>query len=188
MAQLNVIKEEAKKYAKDVMLNLSRNLLNYNRYAEVDFVSGGEYVDSLLRPVIENMEKEVMLLNSKNVLNLNALRNMIYKQNLKLGWWTAKDLDLEGKDRVTLIASKLALVHSEISEALEGVRKNLNDDHLPKRPMIEVELADAIIRVLDLCGFMGLDIDGAVSEKINYNKNRQDHKLENRNAEGGKVK
>ena len=46
----------------------------------------------------------------------------------------------------------LQLVNTEISEATEGERKNLMDDHLPHRKMGEVELADALIRLLDLGG------------------------------------
>lgn len=51
------------------------------------------------------------------------------------------------------------LVVSELAEGLEGVRKDLMDDHLPKRKMIEVEVADALIRILDLCGKYGFNID-----------------------------
>lgn len=69
---------------------------------------------------------------------------------------------------------------------MEGHRKGLMDDKLPHRPMIEVELADAVIRIGDLCGALGLDLGGAISEKLIYNSNRADHKLENRKAEGGK--
>lgn len=97
------------------------------------------------------------------------------------GWWDGVD----PTDKV-LIASKLALVHSEISEALEGVRKDTMDDHLPDRPTVEVELADAIIRIFDLAGAMGLDVSGAIIEKLAYNQQRADHKRENRAAAGGK--
>lgn len=80
----------------------------------------------------------------------------------------------------------LALIHSEVSEALEGERKGLMDDHLPHRKMAEVELADVVIRVADYCGLKGYDLAGAVVEKLAYNKQRQDHKRENRAQEGGK--
>uniref|UniRef100_A0AAU7P217 Nucleoside triphosphate pyrophosphohydrolase protein n=1 Tax=Pseudomonas phage GEC_MRC TaxID=3158843 RepID=A0AAU7P217_9VIRU len=80
----------------------------------------------------------------------------------------------------------LMLVTTEIAEAAEGVRKDLMDDHLPERKMEEVELADAIIRIMDYANVRGLDVAGAMIEKIEYNMTRSDHKREARLAEGGK--
>ena len=80
----------------------------------------------------------------------------------------------------------IALIHSELSEALEGWRKALMDDHLPDRNSVEVELADTIIRILDLGSAEGLDIAGALQEKFAYNQSRADHKTENRRATNGK--
>ena len=74
-----------------------------------------------------------------------------HSANMK--WWqdpvTGKPIE---RDRRELAA----LIHSEASEALEGLRKDLMDDHLPHRKMAEVELADAVIRLLDCIG--GLEI------------------------------
>jgi hypothetical protein len=97
------------------------------------------------------------------------------------GWWPVEDMYSRH-----LIAAKLCLIHSEISEAMEGHRKGLMDDKLPHRPMIEVELADALIRIADLAGALGLDLGGAVAEKMAYNATRADHRQENREKEGGK--
>ena len=81
----------------------------------------------------------------------------------------------------------IALIHSEVSEAMEGLRKNLMDDHLTHRKMAEVELADAIIRICDFAGSKEYDLEGAIFEKLEYNKSRADHKRENRAKEGGKA-
>lgn len=85
-----------------------------------------------------------------------------------------------------LVAQKLCLIHSEISEAMEGHRKGLMDDKLPHRKMIEVELADAMIRIGDLAGALGLDLGGAIAEKMAFNAKRPDHQPEARKAAGGK--
>lgn len=103
------------------------------------------------------------------------------------GWWTDKATGERKTLEQVNVAEKLCLIHSEISEAMEGDRKGLNDDHLPHRKMIEVELADALIRILDLAGFLELDVAGATIEKLAYNQQRADHKLENRAAAGGKA-
>ena len=79
----------------------------------------------------------------------------------------------------------VALMHSELSEALEADRKGLKDDKLPHRDGREVEFADCIIRILDTAAALGLDVAGALIEKNRYNQRRADHKLENR-AAGGK--
>jgi len=101
------------------------------------------------------------------------------------GWWTDLGTDLP-IDPEAVFAEKLLLVHGEISEAMEGHRKSLPDDHLPHRHSLEVELADAMIRILDLAGAMDLDLAGALIEKLAYNQERADHKKDNRRSENGK--
>jgi NTP pyrophosphatase (non-canonical NTP hydrolase) len=80
----------------------------------------------------------------------------------------------------------LMLMVSEISEAMEGERKNLMDDKLPHRRMAEVELADALIRIFDYAGGFGYDLQGAFEEKMEFNARRADHKPEHRLGDGGK--
>ncbi len=102
------------------------------------------------------------------------------------GWWS----DLATGEPLQLtqerIGDKLMLIVTEIAEAKEGARKDLMDTHLPHRKMVEVELADAVIRIADLAGAMQLDLVGAIVEKLQYNASRADHKLDARRAEGGK--
>jgi NTP pyrophosphatase (non-canonical NTP hydrolase) len=84
------------------------------------------------------------------------------------------------------VGEKLMLIVSEVAEGMEGHRKNLMDDKLTDRRMLEVELADAVIRIADLAGGLGLDLGGAIAEKLAFNQKRPDHKPENRVKEGGK--
>lgn len=97
----------------------------------------------------------------------------------KAGWWD-RDKTWETVPRC------LMLIVSEIAEAMEGDRTNLMDDKLPHRKMLEVELADAMIRIADLAGAYNLDLGGAIVEKMEFNSKREEHKKENREADGGK--
>lgn len=126
------------------------------------------------------------------VMSINQLSNDVHQANIDAGWWT--DLttgqtllgkDEYGRDRRNL-GELLCLVHSEVSEAMEGYRKNLMDDKLPHRTMLEVELADVLIRIFDIAGAHKLDLGGAIAEKRAFNASRADHKLENRVGTNGK--
>jgi len=98
------------------------------------------------------------------------------------GWWS-DPVTGEKVERNT--GELLMLCVSELAEAMEADRKDLNDDHLPDRKGLEVELADCLIRIFDMAGGLNLDVAGAMAEKMQYNTKRADHKPEAR-ADGGK--
>ena len=112
---------------------------------------------------------------------LNELAAQVHQANLK--WW--EDLET-GLPKERNAGEMIALIHSELSEALEGTRKNLMDDKLSHRKMEEVEMADALIRILDYCAGRKLDIGGAYVEKMRFNATRKDHTKEERLKPNGK--
>jgi hypothetical protein len=75
-------------------------------------------------------------------MSLIELQDKIHQQNKDMGWW----------DKPRPFSTFVCLFHSELSEAMEGDRKGLPDDHLPQYPMFQVELADFVIRCLDWLG------------------------------------
>lgn len=117
---------------------------------------------------------------------INSMRDLCHDLAAQAGWWGGHGRP-DPRDNALCFSNKLCLIHSEISEAMEGDRKGLQDDKLPHREMREVELADALIRIFDLAGAYGMDIGGAMVEKLAYNATRADHKPEARAAAGGKA-
>lgn len=97
-------------------------------------------------------------------------------------WWH----DANGKPIERNKGELICLMHSELSEMMEGERKDLMDDKLPHMKMAQVEAADVLIRLLDYCAAFGYDLEAAYQEKTAFNKIRADHKLENRMKENGK--
>lgn len=93
-----------------------------------------------------------------NGMTFNQLAAECHANNHK--WWH----DLETGERLERNKGELLmLVVTELAEAVEGDRKNLMDDKLPHRKMIEVEFVDAIIRISDFAGAFGLDMDAAAA-------------------------
>lgn len=96
---------------------------------------------------------------------LSMLIDRCFTTAKEKGWW----------DKGVNPAEKIALMHSELSEALEEYRKD------PGMPLYEkdgkpegvvVELADCIIRIFDFCGKMNLPIVDALMKKMDYNETR----------------
>lgn len=112
---------------------------------------------------------------------LNDLANSIHKNNIEKGFY----------EKEKNIGEMLCLIHSEVSEALEADRKdkyalrpiafaekNYGEDDFVEaykdwvKGSFEEEMADIIIRVLDLCAFKGIDIVGHIKAKMRYNLQR----------------
>ena len=95
---------------------------------------------------------------------LISIQNEIYTTAKKHGWWD--------KDRT--FVECIALVHSELSEALEAKRDGDKiDEHCGRFKNAEVELGDAIIRILDLAAHEGMDVPRAMLAKMEYNETRE---------------
>lgn len=113
----------------------------------------------------------------------NVLVRACHGRAWNAGWF--HDLKT-GKEIERNHGEMFALIHSEISEALEAHRKDSMDDKLPHRKGVPVELFDAAIRIFDMIGMYYPDDTGALLEKLKYNDTRADHKPENRLKVGGK--
>lgn len=110
-----------------------------------------------------------------------------YNNSANHGFWedfeemmkVCADMDTEGpkagwaaKYTVDVKLSKIALMHSELGEMTEGVRKPGPDQHCPEFTQEEIELADCFIRGFDYAGAFGLRLAQAIEAKMAYNASR----------------
>lgn len=114
------------------------------------------YVDGLMDELFRSEEdlspiKEFVYTK----LGLNGMADTIHQTAVSKGFWDN-----------TSIPEKLALIHSEVSEVLEADRK----DH--GKGAVEEELADILIRTLDLCAHLGMDVDHVMKKKMLKNRSR----------------
>jgi len=107
-------------------------------------------------------------LNINNILTeygLDALAAMLHETAIEKGFW-------DGEYTNDKIGNKLALVHSEVTEVLEAIRKSKGSEHIVE------EMADVIIRLLDVYAAMRNEeqvthsLDEILESKININKDR----------------
>ena len=94
----------------------------------------------------------------------DKVSKQIYKNAVEHGFWKGEVNDGE----------RMALIHAEISEALEALREgNPSSNKIMEFTNLEEELADAVIRIMDYAFGKDLDVAGAILAKIEYNKSRE---------------
>jgi NTP pyrophosphatase (non-canonical NTP hydrolase) len=99
---------------------------------------------------------------TKFVRGWDWVQDIVHETAKEKGWWDTDRNDGE----------LIALMHSELSECLEALRKPGDSEHIPDFTGVEEELADVIIRIMDFAGARKLMVAAAILAKIEFNKSR----------------
>jgi hypothetical protein len=111
----------------------------------------------------------------------NAFQSKVHKEAKKKGFWPKLEgVDYENADELqealekSDVGGKVALCHSELSEALEALRKPIpeKDKHCPDFFNLDIELGDAVIRLFDFAAAHNIPLIDAMLAKIKYNETR----------------
>ncbi len=107
-----------------------------------------------------------------------AQRRMSITELVTVSYNQAKEKGFHSEDAAISFGDRIALCHSELSEALEAYRAtgDVSEAYLDldtgKPEGVPSELADVVIRVADMCGVYGIDLHQAIVEKLAYNRTR----------------
>jgi NTP pyrophosphatase (non-canonical NTP hydrolase) len=115
-------------------------------------------------PTKEYLQQSIDQHRTNFILVWEAVASIAHQNALSNGFW----------DQERNNGEMIALCHSELSEALEALRHNIQqDDKIPRYSGVEAELADTIIRIMDMAVGNGWDVPGALLAKIVYNLDRE---------------